>query len=257
MSSSSKAATLGFLPILLIAIIFGTYLGLTLAPASTGGTSQSQALCSDASHALCISYLSVRENSSDQFYPTLWSQIYVPQPTADVSASIDGVQVYYLSTSQEKGLQDISQQIRNSSLRIVAGREYSVTFTVTYASGEVGTLSRTVTALLPSPSNITATGVSLCSQNCVYPAPHLSALVSVNASVPLSRLQVFVNGSLAGDGDYAIGIMYAQHSIDFKGGGGNQTISAGSLCNVTFVGTFEDGTVSTSTSLVRAMQGSS
>lgn len=45
---------------------------------------------------------------------------------------------------------------------------------------------------------ISVTGLSLCPSNCVYPAPHVSALVAINGSVPISTLQVYVNNSYDG-----------------------------------------------------------
>jgi hypothetical protein len=60
------------------------------------------------------------------------------------------------------------------------------------------TSSPTETTQLPTnPNNtISVSGLSLCSSNCGYPAPYASALVMINASVPISTLKVYVNNTL-------------------------------------------------------------
>jgi hypothetical protein len=47
-------------------------------------------------------------------------------------------------------------------------------------------------------NRISVAGLSLCPSNCIYPAPYVSALVTINASVPISTLQVYVNNSYDG-----------------------------------------------------------
>jgi hypothetical protein len=49
-----------------------------------------------------------------------------------------------------------------------------------------------------SANKIAVTGLSLCPSNCIYPAPYVSALVTINASVPISTLQVYVNNTYDG-----------------------------------------------------------
>jgi hypothetical protein len=44
-------------------------------------------------------------------------------------------------------------------------------------------------------NRISVSGLSLCPTNCVYPAPYVSALVTINASVPISTLVVYVNNT--------------------------------------------------------------
>ena len=49
-------------------------------------------------------------------------------------------------------------------------------------------------SLFTNPNNtIAVTGLSLCSSDCIYPSPYASATVTINATVPLSRLDVYVN----------------------------------------------------------------
>jgi hypothetical protein len=47
-------------------------------------------------------------------------------------------------------------------------------------------------------NTISISGLSLCSSNCGYPAPYASALVAINASVPISTLEVYVNNTYDG-----------------------------------------------------------
>lgn len=49
-----------------------------------------------------------------------------------------------------------------------------------------------------SANQISVTGLSLCPSNCIYPAPYVSALVTINASVPITTLQVYVNRTYDG-----------------------------------------------------------
>ncbi len=45
---------------------------------------------------------------------------------------------------------------------------------------------------------VSVSGLSLCASNCIYPAPHASALVTFNGTVPVSSLTVYVNGTYDG-----------------------------------------------------------
>jgi hypothetical protein len=45
---------------------------------------------------------------------------------------------------------------------------------------------------------ISVSGLTLCSSNCVYPAPYVSALVYFNGSSPASTLSVYVNNTFDG-----------------------------------------------------------
>ena len=64
------------------------------------------------------------------------------------------------------------------------------------AGQEPSTSSTQTTSLFTNPNNtISVTGVGLCSTNCIYPSPYASALVTINASVPISTLVVYVNNS--------------------------------------------------------------
>ena len=49
-----------------------------------------------------------------------------------------------------------------------------------------------------SANRISVTGLSLCPSDCIYPSPYVSALVTVNASVPISSLQAYVNNTYDG-----------------------------------------------------------
>ena len=64
------------------------------------------------------------------------------------------------------------------------------------AGQEPSSSSTETTSIFTNPNNtISVSGLSLCSSNCVYPAPYASALVTINASVPVSTMKVYVNGT--------------------------------------------------------------
>jgi hypothetical protein len=47
-------------------------------------------------------------------------------------------------------------------------------------------------------NTVSVSGLGLCASNCGYPAPYASALVTFNASVPVSSLAVYVNNTYDG-----------------------------------------------------------
>ena len=56
--------------------------------------------------------------------------------------------------------------------------------------------STETTSAFTNPNNtISVSGLSLCSSNCGYPSPYASALIIFNATVPVSSVQVYVNGT--------------------------------------------------------------
>ena len=85
---------------------------------------------------------------------------------------------YYLSiTPTNPGAPSIAESITNSSSQSMPPSINSTT----------------------NPNNtISVTGLSLCSNNCVYPAPHSSALINITATVPISTLAVYVNNTYDG-----------------------------------------------------------
>ena len=52
------------------------------------------------------------------------------------------------------------------------------------------------TSATGAPNFISVSGLSLCSANCLYPSPYAEAELTVNASVPLSVLKIYVNGTM-------------------------------------------------------------
>ncbi len=88
------------------------------------------------------------------------------------------VAAYYLSTNPTNpGARSISQSITNSSSEAMPPSINSTT----------------------NPNNtISVSGLSLCSRNCIYPAPHSSALINITATVPISTLTVYVNNTYDG-----------------------------------------------------------
>jgi len=64
------------------------------------------------------------------------------------------------------------------------------------AGQEPSSSSTETTSIFTNPNNtISVSGLSLCSSNCIYPSPYASATVTINATVPLSTLEVFVNNT--------------------------------------------------------------
>lgn len=47
-------------------------------------------------------------------------------------------------------------------------------------------------------NTISVSGLSLCPSNCIYPAPHVSAEILINGSVPISTVAVYVNNTYEG-----------------------------------------------------------
>ena len=234
---------------IIIAVSIGV--GISYLPSQSNSTVSSK---SGVSHDLSIDYVSVRASVSDKFYPTLWSSLFVGSALSQLNASINGEQVYFQPLNQDNVTnfhEEVSTEIRSSNLNIIVGNSYSVSFTATFQGNTIETVSTAVVAFMASPSNITLSGVALCAANCVYPSPYLSAEVLVNASVPLSMIQVFVNGTSTTGQSYQDNNM-AQYAVVFKGGTGNLAIVAGQTYNVTFVGTFADGTKSNATSIIVA-----
>ena len=45
---------------------------------------------------------------------------------------------------------------------------------------------------------ISVNGLGLCSGNCIYPSPYASATVTINATVPISTLEVYINNTYDG-----------------------------------------------------------
>ncbi|MDG6996978.1 MAG: hypothetical protein JRN52_13745 [Nitrososphaerota archaeon] len=208
---------------------------------------------------IAIQWLSVRASSSNKFAPTIWSSLLVGSAMSQLTASIDGSQIYSQQLNQENVSNfpyEVSIQINKSSnLSIVVGHSYVVTYTATFRDKIVDTISSMVMALPPSPSNITVSGWELCAKNCVYPSPYLAAMIYVNASVPLSQLQISFNGSLEiTDSSWSSSNTLAQYVELYKASPSNTTVPilTGHSYNVTFAATFEDGTSSTSSVVMTA-----
>jgi len=92
-------------------------------------------------------------------------------------------------------------------------------------------------------NQISLQGVSLYTKS-IYPNPHLSATVFVNASVPLSSLHLFVNGTDQGSSTYTSDM--TEYAILYKATISNQTmpIIAGKTYLITFAATFRDNSTS-------------
>src|ERR1700687_919420 len=62
--------------------------------------------------------------------------------------------------------------------------------------GQIPNSSTQTTSIFTNPNHtISVSGLSLCASSCGYPPPYASALVTLNATVPVSSVEVYVNGS--------------------------------------------------------------
>lgn len=61
-----------------------------------------------------------------------------------------------------------------------------------------GTIPQQTNSTTNPANTISVSGLGLCSSNCGYPAPYASAMVTINANVPLSSLAVYVNNTYDG-----------------------------------------------------------
>jgi hypothetical protein len=98
--------------------------------------------------------------------------------------------------------------------------------------------------------------VGLCASNCIYPAPELSATVFVNASVPLSTLHLFINGT--DERTTGAANTMTSYALVFKAQPNNPAmpIIAGKTYAITVVATFQDNSTSTTSATVVAGTGS-
>lgn len=127
-----------------------------------------------------------------------------------------------------------------------------------YLGGTINLATITITAMAPTDKISLTSGVELCSNNCVYPSPFLSALVLVNASSPLSTLHLFVNGTDEGvvasfDNLYNTVYTYLLKANPLNA---SMPIQADKTYSVELVATFRDGETSTATASVVAGSGS-
>ena len=121
----------------------------------------------------------------------------------------------------------------------------------TYSSSSAST---TATIGYRAP-NILIQGASLCPTNCVYPSPHLSAMIIVNATIPLSSLTLYVNNTLEPSSqEGSNNNTLTSYALDFKATPNNpeMPILAGKVYVIEFVAVFSDGIVATATTTVTA-----
>jgi len=96
-------------------------------------------------------------------------------------------------------------------------------------------------------------GISLCANSCgVYPNPYLSVTISVNASVPLNSLQLFINGTSELTTSYTNN--FTQYYIEYKATPSNASmpIAADKGYLITFIATFADNSKSNASMVVVA-----
>jgi hypothetical protein len=110
--------------------------------------------------------------------------------------------------------------------------------------------------LPPIPNTIIVRDVGLCASNCIYPSPYLSALIFVNASVPLSTLHLFINGT--DEGITTTDNAMTHYALLFKAGPNNPAmpIVDGKTYTIMVVATFQDNSTCTVSATVVAGSGS-
>ncbi len=203
---------------------------------------------------ISIRSVSLRARPSPSFFPSLFANLSVSSPLSKWEAFVNGVRVFSESLNQENisnFYQAFGVEVKNVS--VVLGESYTVTFKATFSDGFVDTVSTHVTAVVPPPSHMSFDSWELCSRNCVYPSPFFEALVSVNSSVPLSSLGLFINGTSQGVYNYTqpCCLLFGQlwkSGID----NGTMPITAGRTYLVEFVATFQDHSMYTATKSIVA-----
>ena len=115
--------------------------------------------------------------------------------------------------------------------------------------------SSTSTTVEYQAPNILIQGASLCPTNCVYLSPHLSAMIIVNATIPLSSLTLYVNNTLEPSSqEGSNNNTLTAYALDFKATPNNpeMPIVAGEVYAIEFVAVFSNGIVATATTTVTA-----
>jgi hypothetical protein len=104
-------------------------------------------------------------------------------------------------------------------------------------------------------NSISLQGVGLCTSNCIYPSPYLSATILVSGSVPLSALHLFINGT--DEGITTTANTMTNYALVFKAQPNNPAmpIVDGKTYTITLVATFQDKSTSTASATVVASSG--
>ncbi len=211
---------------------------------------------SQAKNKISIQSIHLWANASNLYPPTLGANLLISSALKNLSISIDGVKVYSEPFNQynitdwkdEEGI-----EIRNPRVAILVGKAYAVDFTGLFNDDSVYTTSATVIAQLTFQSYISLEGGVELATKSIYPTPYLSTDVFVNRSVPLSKLSLFINGTLEASGSQGESDRTV-YGIVYKAQPSNQEmpIIAGRTYEVTFVATFEDNSTSTASVIVVA-----
>lgn len=108
----------------------------------------------------------------------------------------------------------------------------------------------------PTANSISLRDVGLCASNCIYPSPYLSATIFVDASVPLSTLHLFINGT--DEGITTTANTMTHYALLFKAGPNNPAmpIVDGKTYTIMVVATFQDNSTCTVSATVVTYSGS-
>jgi hypothetical protein len=105
-------------------------------------------------------------------------------------------------------------------------------------------------------NSISLRDVGLCARICIYPSPELSATILVNASVPLSTLHLYINGT--DEGTTRTANTMTNYALLFKATPSNPAmpIVDGKTYAITVVATFQDNSTCAASATVVASSGS-
>lgn len=116
----------------------------------------------------------------------------------------------------------------------------------TLEGGSTDFLFGTAPTVAPNDRISLPSGVGVCSSNCIYPRPYLSAMVSVNTTSPLVSLHLFINGTDEGIvGSFNNTITDYGYVLKANPHNPSLPVQAGKTYHVELVAAFRDGDTST------------
>jgi len=240
------------LSVALIIAVAAVYMLLSTQISSQTSTMTS----SQVKNKISIQNVHLWANTSNLYPLTLGANLLISSPLRSLNISVDGVKVSSEPFSQdnitnwrdEEGI-----EIKNPHVVILVGKAYVVSFTGLFNDNSVYTTSATVIAQPPFQSYISLEGGVELETKSIYPTPYLSATIFVNRSVPLSKLTLFINGTLEASGSQGESNKTI-YGLIYKAQPSNQAmpIIAGRTYEVTFVAIFEDNSTSTASKIVVA-----
>jgi hypothetical protein len=201
-------------------------------------------------------------NTSSLYIPTLELNLLISSALKSLDISINGIKVhsesFYAYENLTNWQAELGVEIKNPDVVILVGKIYVVGFTGTFSDKSVYSASAMVIAELPYRSYISLLGVSLENETySVYPPPYLSAEILVNATVPLSKLTLFINGTYEETYIHeraGLELNQTIYVLLYKAGPNNPAmpIIPGRTYEIMFVAIFQDNSTSTASASVVA-----